>query len=347
MIELTKRQQQLYKTIVESAEPIGTSEIETALSRNYDMSRDTLLRELKFLMDNDLIQLVGSGPSTAYCLKSTLLTPIDPDSYFSHKQDDRQLTDEPNSEFFDKLSSTDLLPNLSSLSKKITDYRKRVADLPIAYHQKELERFTIDFAWKSSEIEGNTYSQVETETLLKLRQKAAGHSEAEAVMIINHKSTFDFVRQNLENFKKLNISDIIDVHKSLTQGLGVDFDIRKRAVRIGGTNYIPATNTFTLRESLVRATEIVNKKTNPIEKALLASALIIYLQPFVDGNKRTSRMIANAVLMAYNIAPISYRNTDNDLYKKAVLLLDEQHNINLYRQMFLGSLEFSVDNYEL
>jgi Fic family protein len=347
MIELTKRQKQLYKIIIESAEPISTTELAKALARNYDMSRDTLVRELNFLMNQDLIVSVGSGPATAYHMKSTLLAPIDPESYFRLKQDERQLIDEPNSEFFDKLADTDLLPNISALNKKITAYRKRVAELPIAYHQRELERFTIDFAWKSSEIEGNTYSQIETETLLKLRQKADGHSEAEAIMIINHKATFDIVRQNLENFKRLNISDIIDVHRSLTQGLGVDADIRKRAVRVGGTNYRPVSNPFTLRESLVRATEIVNQKTNPIEKALLASALIIYLQPFADGNKRTSRTVANAILMAYDVAPISYRNTDNDTYKKSVLLLDEQHNINLYRQVFLSSLEFSVDNYEL
>jgi Fic family protein len=118
-------------------------------------------------------------------------------------------------------------------------------------------------------------------------------------------------------------------------------------VKIGGTNYVPNSNPFTLRESLFRAAEVVNQKTSPIEKALIASALIIYLQPFSDGNKRTARMVANAILMAHNVTPISYRNTDDSLYKESVLLLDEQHNLSLYRQMFLESLEFSVENYEV
>jgi Fic family protein len=347
MIELSKRQKRIYDLVVGSSEPIGAAEIEEKLSQGYEVSRDTLLRDLRFLLDNQLIEPIGSGPARTYIMKSTILVPIDPDSYFSIKQDERQLISQPDSEFFDDLAQTDLLPNISGLKKKMAEYRKKVAELPIAYHQKELERFTIDFAWKSSEIEGNTYSQIETETLLKSRQPAEGHSEAEATMIINHKATFEFARENLENFKKLNVSDIIDIHKSLTQGLGIGFDIRKRPVKISGTNYTPADNPFTLRESLARAVEIVNQKTNPIEKALLISALIIYLQPFVDGNKRTARMVANAVLMAHNTAPISYRNTDDSLYKKAVLLIDEQHNLNLYRQMFLDGLEFSVDNYQV
>ena len=347
MKELTVRQQAIYNHITKSAGPIATADLEKQIMAVYDISRDTLLRDLKSLIKNGLIKAVGSGPATAYVLNSTLLEPIDPDSYFSLNQDERLLTIEPNSEFFDKINNTSLLPNISNLNSKITKYRKNVANLPIDAHQKELERFTIDFAWKSSAIEGNTYSQIETETLLKLRQKAEGHSEEEAIMIINHKSTLDLVRKNLANFKKLNISDIIDVHKSLTMGLNVQIDIRRHSVKVGGTNYVPIDNPFSLRENLVRATEIVNNKTNPIEKALVASAMIIYLQPFGDGNKRTARMVANAILMANNITPISYRNTDESLYKKAVLLLDEQHNLYLYRKMFLDSLEFSVENYEV
>ena len=33
--------------------------------------------------------------------------------------------------------------------------------------QKEFERLTVELAWKSSKIEGNTYTLIETETLLK------------------------------------------------------------------------------------------------------------------------------------------------------------------------------------
>ncbi len=44
--------------------------------------------------------------------------------------------------------------------------------------RKEFERLAIDLSWKSSQIEGNTYSLLETERLLKEKETAAGKSKA-------------------------------------------------------------------------------------------------------------------------------------------------------------------------
>ena len=35
-----------------------------------------------------------------------------------------------------------------------------------------------------------------------------------------------------------------------------------------------------------------------------------YLQPFADGNKRTSRLSANLPLMLYNCAPLSFLDVE-------------------------------------
>jgi hypothetical protein len=43
---------------------------------------------------------------------------------------------------------------------------KSIAILGPVITEKEKERFTIDFSWKSSAIEGNTYTLPETVTLL-------------------------------------------------------------------------------------------------------------------------------------------------------------------------------------
>lgn len=54
---------------------------------------------------------------------------------------------------------------------------------------KELERLAIDLSWKSSQIEGNTYSLLETERLLKDKETASGKTKEEAIMLLNHKRT--------------------------------------------------------------------------------------------------------------------------------------------------------------
>jgi len=55
-----------------------------------------------------------------------------------------------------------------------------------------------------------------------------------------------------------------------------------------------------------RMIEVVNAAEYPLEKALLAMPLIAYIQPFADGNKRTARMISNALLLAHDHFPLSY-----------------------------------------
>ena len=90
---------------------------------------------------------------------------------------------------------------------------------------------------------------------------------------------------------------------------------------------------------------IIQKKENPFEKAFIAVALISYIQTFEDGNKRTGRMISNALLMAHNAYPLSYRSIDSLDYKKAMLLFYEQNNLSLFKEIFIEQVRFSAENY--
>ena len=64
---------------------------------------------------------------------------------------------------------------------------KRIKKLSPAIIKKEFERLTVELSWKSSQIEGNTYSLIDTEILIKENKEAEGHKKEEAVMILNHK----------------------------------------------------------------------------------------------------------------------------------------------------------------
>ena len=90
---------------------------------------------------------------------------------------------------------------------------------------------------------------------------------------------------------------------------------------------------------------IINAKDNGFEKALLAVIMISYIQPFEDGNKRTGRMVSNALLVAEGICPLSYRSVDSIDYKKAMLLFYEQNNLAAFKKIFFEQIEFSVKNY--
>lgn len=114
---------------------------------------------------------------------------------------------------------------------------------------------------------------------------------------------------------------------------------------ISGTNYRPLDNEFQILEALSNMCTLVNSKENIFEKAFLSLVLISYIQPFVDGNKRTARIVSNAILVNHNYCPISFRTVDSIEYKKAMLLFYEQNNISRFKEIFIDQFRFAVNTY--
>jgi Fic family protein len=125
----------------------------------------------------------------------------------------------------------------------------------------------------------------------------------------------------------------------------INRNIRNRRVGITGTNYKPLESEFQIKEALVEMCNLIQSKTNIFEKSLLALLLILYIQPFSDGNKRTARIVSNAILMHHQYCPISFRTIDSIEYKKAMLVFYEQTNINPFKKVFIEQFEFAVNTY--
>ena len=226
-----------------------------------------------------------------------------------------------------------------------TYFEKNTEGMTELEYRKEMERLGVDLSWKSSQIEGNTYSLLETERLLKDKQTASGKTKEEAIMLLNHKDALDFVLDVPDYLKELSVHRIEDIHSILTKELEVDRNIRHRRVGITGTNYRPLDNEFQIREALEDICTLVNGKDNVFEKALLTLVLLSYIQAFVDGNKRTARITSNAILIANGYCPISFRTVDSIDYKKAMLMFYEQNNIAAFKKIFIEQFLFAVKTY--
>jgi Fic family protein len=224
-------------------------------------------------------------------------------------------------------------------------FREHLAEMSEAEYRKEMERLGIDLSWKSSQIEGNTYSLLETERLLKEKQTASGKTKEEAIMLLNHKDALDFILDVPDYLKEISVARIEDIHALLTKELGLERNIRHRRVGITGTNYTPLDNEFQIREALEDTCALINGKENVLEKALLALVLLSYIQAFTDGNKRTARITSNAILIAYGYCPISFRTVDSIDYKKAMLMFYEQNNIAAFKKIFIEQFLFAVRTY--
>jgi Fic family protein len=313
------------------------------------VSYATVKRLLTKLEQDKLIISEGQGKATRYSDSPTrrLQAPFDMEAYFKKEIDDRDIQDSYNFELMPMLAGIDLFtsPELKKLDDLQARFRSNISKLDETTYKKEMERLAIDFSWKSSQIEGNTYSLLETEMLLTKKETAAGKPQSDAIMLLNHKEAINFIVENKDYVSPLSVRGIEDIHSILVKDLGVDRNIRQRRVGISGTNYRPLDNEHQIREALETMCELINSKQDVFEKALLALVLLSYIQAFVDGNKRTARIISNAVLVANNYCPVSFRTVDPVEYKKAMLVFYEQNNINPVKDVFIAQYQFAVDTY--
>ncbi|MFA5986088.1 MAG: Fic family protein [Parcubacteria group bacterium] len=312
-----------------------------------EVTRITISRDLEKMLELNLIGRQGAGRAVIYQLSPqySILKKIDIEKYFATDADQRDIGEKFNFDIFDHLKNIFNDTEKKKLLELNEIYRDKIKNIFPDALRKEIERLNIDFSWKSSKIEGNTYSLLETEQLIKNQQEALGHTKEEMIMILNHKKALDYIGNNRKNFQLVSVSKIENIHSLIVDSLHVTKNLRKTMVGITGTKYKPLDNEFQIREALEKSCQLVNKTGDVFEKAVILMLLIAYIQPFVDGNKRTSRLSGNAILQSFDSCPLSYRNMDEIEYKKAILLFYEQNNISYFKELFLKQFEFAVENY--
>lgn len=345
-MELTPRKRQIFDTLLEYPGS-SISEIQKRLPNQPTIP--TLNRDLKSMVEGHLLMKSGSGRATVYEIAPgyRLIYMGIGDSYFDKDVDERKGKKRIDPDVFSHLETIDIFTpeELTHLKQLQETFNGNIRTMPEDIKRKERNRLTIELSWKSSQIEGNTYSLLETEVLLSDNIPAEGKTQSEATMLLNHKKAMDYIYEHRIQLTPLRSVAIEDIHSVLIQDLGVSRNIRKRIVGITGTSYTPPDNEFQIREYLERACEVINKRSNVFEKALLAVLFVSYIQPFEDGNKRTGRITGNGLLIENGFCPLSYRSIKPIDYKKAMILFYEQNNVSTYKKLFIDQFEFAVNNY--
>ena len=343
------KRQELILDFIKDNPNTKREDIEVFLAKmGYEATKMTITRDLKLLLENNDIEKSGFAKATVYnpSIKASLLNDVNIKTYFNRDQDERL----PNSIGFNFDVFTALKDLLTSkekieLEKLNNTYIEKRNKLSPNLLQKEFERLTVELAWKSSKIEGNTYTLLDTERLLNENISAKGKTKEETNMVLNHKKALDFVLKAPEYYSNLTVAKIEELHKLLVDELGVATGIRNGMVGIVGTNYKPLDNAYQIKEALKSLIDVINKTENPIEKALICVLMIAYIQPFEDGNKRTSRILSNAILLANGYCPLSYRSVDEIEYKKAIILFYEQNNVSYFKELFLEQFKQAINKY--
>lgn len=347
MNELNKRQINILEKI-STEEGMSSSHIFEIL--NEKVSLVTIKRDLENLVVLKYLERKGRGRSITYekTIMGMLFSPVDVSLYNNIEPDMRNGNSDFNFSLFEKFP-TDVFfeEEKNELSEATENYRKKIKNISPTVQTKELERFIIELSWKSSKIEGNTYSLLDTEKLIREGIPAEGHTTNETTMVINHKKAFSFIMDNIKILHDNGITSgfVEKVHELITLDLGVPRGVRKGLVGITGTKYKPIDNKYQITEALESLYGAVNDMSNSYSKALTVLVGISYIQPFEDGNKRTARLLCNAILLAENCAPLSYRSVDENNYRESILVFYEKNSLLPMKKIFIDQYLFSTQNY--
>ena len=219
---------------------------------------------------------------------------------------------------------------------------------PGTYARQVLDRLVIDLSWNSSRLEGSTYSLLETDHLISLGKTGDEARYMEAQMILNHKAAIEFLVEAPEELG-FNRYTLLNLHAILTEGLlknaKAEGALRSSPVMIGGSVFHPINQPAIIEECF----DLILKKAaairDPLECCFFLMVQMPYLQPFEDGNKRTSRLAANMPLIQKNMAPLSFVDVPTRDYADGVLAVYELNRIELLRDVFVWAYERSAGRY--
>jgi len=305
---------------------VSPSEIE----RRFDFSRTTLNRRLKEEVDRGTLVVTGKGPSTRYQSSDPLAALR---AYFEKPHTERVIA--PYREDF-----LDVEPGLQ---KSILE---RLSNLPAhALSKRDLSKFLIDFSCASSVLEGGTYSLLDTQALLEYGEKSEGKPLEDAFLVLNHKEAFEFLYDNPK------LDSIYKVHDLLTSdhelpGLADSRHFLSKQDRgipredadvdIALSTYLPPFRPGTkyVGKMLDRTLERAATIANPVQAAFYLLTRLPYLQPFKDGNKRTSRAMCNVPLLQAKLPPISFVDFGKRDYIVSMLAFYELGDVRLAERCF-------------
>ncbi|HET7460350.1 MAG TPA: Fic family protein [Longimicrobium sp.] len=353
-----------------AAKPDGISRpalgVEFAAARGYALPWRTLLRRLQHLAAEGRVRPEGDGRRRVYVPGPAFIPEAPPPEpgYIPMTREGAQvraLVRRPLSErrpvgyrpaFLEKYrpGKTWYLPR--ELRERLHQLgRTPDAERPAGTYAREIfSRLLIDLSWASSRLEGNTYSRLDTLNLLEFGQRAEGKDATDTQMILNHKAAIELLVDQAGEIG-FNLYTFTNLHAALSENLLRDAHdegrLRTRIVEISGTTYHPPAIPQQVEEWFRLMLDKAAAIPDPFEQAFFTMVHLPYLQPFVDVNKRTSRLGANLPFIRDNLCPLSFVDVPQTAYVDATIGVYELTRVELLRDVFVWAYERSCAQYRV
>ncbi len=236
-----------------------------------------------------------------------------------------------------------MFAKIDALREEIDSYRPLTAGELMRLR----EEFMISFTYNSNAIEGNTLTLQETALVLEgitIDQKPLkDHLEA-----VGHRDAFLFVLELVRKQEPLSEQVIKELHSLVLVNKPQDKGVYRRVpVTILGAVHIPLQPYLIpvkMEQLLTRYHETKNFSH------LLGQVAWFHLEfetihPFIDGNGRTGRLLANLELMKNGFPPIDIKFADRRRYYDCFAAYHQTGKPEAMTELFASYLQQEMERY--
>lgn len=189
-----------------------------------------------------------------------------------------------------------------------------------------------EYVFDTAQLEGNPMTFPEVQTLLD-GITVGGHKISDAQQILNLREAWQkaFMYAN-KNTLIINKELYLDIHNSVAKEEAMEWGVfRSGSVGIAGTTSYSAPDAACLDTIFMKDLPSILSLKNIEECAIRLFLWGAYNQFFWDGNKRTSRIIANIILMHHDVGIFNIKAKDIVVFNT---LMVDFYNTNDMKHIF-------------
>ncbi len=211
----------------------------------------------------------------------------------------------------------------------------------------DYEKFSmISIVYNSTKIEGCSLTESDTRVLLENDITAKGKPLYDHLMVKDHYTAFQFIKEQSSLKREISIPFIKDIAAFVMKNTGGkistilgEFDTSKGDIRLAQVyvdkKYFPD---FKKVEMLLnKLVDNINARLKTvsgneiIKLAADAHYNLVNIHPFGDGNGRTSRLLMNYIQMYHNEPLIKIFTEDRAEYIDVLNLTEDKEDITIFR----------------
>ncbi len=175
--------------------------------------------------------------------------------------------------------------------------------------------------YNSARLEGINITYPDTKTILEGINVPSLKLD-EITCILNLRDAWNYVLTNIDS--EINLDFICKVNSYVSRNESLEWGVlRNGTVGINGVDYIPD---IPIKEDVINNIDKILKEENITTKAIDLMLYLMRSQIFWDGNKRTSMIIANKILIVNGCGVITVKEENINEFN---ILLTEYYNTNV------------------